>query len=91
MSVATDVYRSNAYGMNYPADGAFAIVPSDTNELAQVTRAIYVGGAGNIRVLMANGNEVTFSNLSAGTLYPFRLRKVFATGGTSVSLLIGVT
>lgn len=86
---ATDNFRTHSEGIIWPGDGAFAITPHDTNELVKVTRALWVGGAGNVKVTMENGDFVTFSGVAAGTLLPLRVRLVFSTG-TTATLMIGV-
>jgi hypothetical protein len=67
----------------------FSIAPSDVDPLAAETRAIYVGGAGDLAVTLASGDTVTFAGLGAGSLLPVRIRKVLATG-TSATGLVGL-
>jgi len=67
---------------------AAAVTLSDSTELAP-TRALYIGGAGNLKVTMAYGTEVTFSGLSAGSILPIQVTKCFATGSTA-SLVIAL-
>jgi hypothetical protein len=52
-----------------------------------VTRALYVGGGGDLRVVMADGATVTFAALAPGW-HPVRVRRVLATG-TSATLITG--
>lgn len=40
---------------------------------------LYVGGAGDIRVLTAGGDDIIFSNVPAGTFLPVQVIRVFAT------------
>ena len=68
----------------YPA-GAFAITTNDNANLQNVA-VVYVGVAGNIKVTTANGDIVTFSNVSAGTVLPVQVLRVWATGTTATSL-----
>jgi len=73
----------------YPA-GAFAITPSDTANLQNVS-VVYVGGAGNVKVTTANGDIVTFSGLNAGTVLPVQVLRVWTSGsGTTATNLIGI-
>ena len=67
---------------------AAAVTLSDSTELAP-TRALYIGGAGDLKVTMAYGTEVTFSGLSAGSILPIQVTKCFATGSTA-SLVIAL-
>ena len=72
----------------YPA-GAFAITPSDTVNLQNVA-VVFVGGAGNIRVMTANGDIVTFTGVVAGSVLPVQVLRVYATGGTTATSLVGI-
>ena len=72
----------------YPA-GAFAITPSDTVNLQNVA-VVYVGGAGNIKVMTANGDTVVFNGVLAGTVLPVQVLRVYATGGTTATYLVGI-
>lgn len=71
-----------------PALDGFPITPSDTNDLRDLTRAIYVGAAGDIRVELAWGGLVTLKSVPAGTILPLRARKVLA--ATTASSLVGL-
>lgn len=72
-----------------PAGSAFAISPDNSTDLALMTRGIYVGGTGDLKVDMADGTTVTFVGLAAGVVHPIRARRVYATG-TSATSIIGV-
>jgi hypothetical protein len=86
---AVDVWP-NSNEIDSPAGDAFAITPHNTTELLATTRGIYIGGDGNITVLMGSGNVVLFTGLLAGTLLPIRVRRVNATGTTATDL-VGLT
>ncbi|HEX6537476.1 MAG TPA: hypothetical protein VF041_23040 [Gemmatimonadaceae bacterium] len=70
-----------------PASRAFAITPSDSVNFANVTRALYVGGAGNVVGVMQDGTVVTFSGMTAGTVYALRLKRINATLTTATGLV----
>lgn len=72
-----------------PASHAFAITKSDETIFDQPTRALWVGGAGDVAVRMMGGETVTFASVPAGTLLPVRVDKVLSTG-TSASAIVGV-
>jgi len=82
-----DEFANYAVGMDGPAQGAATITPHATNLLPQSTRAIYVGGGGNLACEMVNGEIVTFVGLLAGAVYPFRVQKVFVAGTTATNLV----
>lgn len=82
-----DRFKGHQPGLNSPAAGANAIIPSDADTLSTVTRAIFVGTAGNLRVTMIEGDTVTLKNLAAGVIYPLRCTKVLATSTTAADLV----
>lgn len=54
-----------------------AITPSNSADLPSgITRAIYVGGAGNLVADSEKGETVTFTGMVAGQIYPLRVRRV---------------
>ena len=63
-----------------------SITPSDSDTFPP-TVGLYVGTAGDVKVTTANGQDVTFKNLSAGLCHPIKCRKVFSTGTTAVNIL----
>lgn len=74
-------------GLESPARNAAEITPHDTNDLALVTRGIYVGVAGNLKVETANGDVVTFVDLAAGMIHPIMCKQVYATGTTATDIV----
>ena len=70
-----------------------AITPSNTailtyNGKPQKTKAIYIGGAGDLVVKNELGTTVTFQNLPAASMIPISVSQVLA--ATSCTLLIGL-
>lgn len=72
-----------------PASHGFAVTPHDTNELAYDSRAIYIGGTGDLAVEFQGGESVIFSGCPAGLLLPIRCTKVKATG-TTATLIVAI-
>lgn len=69
---------------------AVAVTPSDTVDLTYVSRELYVGGAGNVTAIMADGTTVLFSTVPAGTRLPIRVSRVKATG-TTATLMVAIS
>lgn len=69
-----------------PSALAENITPHDTNTLTYASRALYVGGAGTVTVVM-NGTSVLFAGLGAGTILPIRTDRVMATGTTATGIV----
>jgi hypothetical protein len=74
-------------GMTSPANDAAAVTPSDTAPLVYVSRALYVGGAGNLVVTMQGGGNVTFTGVPAGTVLPIRCTHVRSTSTTATAIV----
>jgi len=73
-----------------PATSAFAITPSDTTvyEAEDVPKALFIGGTGNIRVLFVDDDTpVTLVNVAAGSVYPFKVRRVYSTSTTATNIV----
>lgn len=84
---AVDDFATFAVGMSDTYPHAFAITKSDADELSHVTRAIYVGGAGNIKLLTLGGETVTFIGLPVGTTLRIRAKQVFSTDTTATNMV----
>lgn len=69
----------------YPG-GAAAITPSNTVNLANPS-VVYVGSTGNVRVLTAQGDDVTFTNVPGGAVLPVQVIRVYATNTTAINLV----
>jgi hypothetical protein len=69
----------------YPG-GAVAVTPSDTVNLANPS-VVYVGVGGSVKVTTAQGDDVTFAGLIAGTVIPVQVIRVWSTGTTASSLV----
>ena len=75
---------------------AAAVTPSDTVDIPSVSTqdgvgnngcVLYVGGFGDVRVLTAGGDDVTFVGINGGTFVPVQVLKVFATSTTATSIV----
>jgi hypothetical protein len=73
-----------------PAQHAANVTPSDTVDLANNTRYLFVGGAGNIKVTTVGGETLTITGVIAGSVLPLRVKRVFATGGTTATNMVGL-
>lgn len=71
-----------------PAYSAAAVTPSDTVDLTNVTRGLYIGTAGNVSVNMyESGAAVVFTGVPAGTVLPIRVTRVLATNTTASNIV----
>lgn len=83
----TDQFKNHARGLSSPAENAAAITPDDAADLAEVPRALFVGEAGDLAVVMLGGGTVTLANVPAGSLLPLRVAGVRASGTTAGRIL----
>ncbi|MXU64187.1 spike base protein, RCAP_Rcc01079 family [Oceanomicrobium pacificus] len=82
-----DLFRNHNQNLTAPPQNALAVVPDDATDLPWITRALYVGGGGDLRVRMQDGTDVTLANASAGTQYALRVERVLATGTTATDIV----
>lgn len=83
-----DPYSSHAQALESPARSCFAVTPHDSNALATTPRALYIGGSGNLVVILAGDSvAVTFSNVVAGTILPIRANIVKSTSTTATGIV----
>ena len=81
-----DNFRLHTERLDSPGASAIAVTPSDSANLAKTSRAIYIGGSGNLTVEMVGGQTVTFVGVSVGCLLPIRVNKVL-TSTTATNLV----
>ena len=84
-----DEFGSYEASLTSPAAAAEAITPSDTEMLEFVTRAIFIGQAGDLNVTLKSGDTVLLRNMQEGVFYPLRITQVLATG-TSAADIVGL-
>jgi hypothetical protein len=80
--------KQTNYSPTFPMfpGGATTVSKSDTVNLPTPS-VIYVGGAGNIKITTAQGDEVTFFGVPSGQVIPVQVIRVWNTGTTATDLL----
>ena len=78
-----DPFESHQAGLTSPISGGFDVAPNDGLDLVRVTRALMVTGAGDVTVVLRDGDTLTLPALTPGVIYPFRIRRVLSTGTTA--------
>lgn len=69
------------------ASQGVAVTASDSTVLP-VTRALWIGGAGNVAVVFADGGSaVTLTGATAGSILPVKVTKVMSTNTTATSIV----
>ena len=69
----------------FPGDAA-VVTPSDTVNFAEPS-VIFVGTTGALRVLTAQGSDVTFNAIPGGTVVPLQVLRVFASGTSATNIV----
>lgn len=69
-----------------PAFRAADITLHDTNTI-ECTRAVWVGGAGDLKVDFVGGGTVTITGVPAGTLLPIQIIRAYSTGSTATAVV----
>jgi hypothetical protein len=84
----SDDLRNHADSATAPAMLCFAITPSDSQPLPQLTKALYIGEGGNVVLRSAIGDtDVTFTNVPSGYVLDVRAVAVRATGTTATAIV----
>lgn len=76
----TDQWAGAGGGIESSIEGAVAVTPDDATDLTYVTRALYLGVAGDVTVILLDGTQVQFLNLAAGVFHPLRVKRVLDAG-----------
>ena len=83
----TDRFRNSSSGLDGPTIDAFDISPNDAADISEVTRAIYVGSAGDLNVVTKAGTQLLFTGLSGGSVLPIPVSRVLATNTTADNII----
>lgn len=83
----SDDFEHHTTSLDSPAVSGETIVPSDATDLSHATRGIYIGSTGSLSVTLVSGDEITLSEVQAGTIYPLRIARVKASGTTAAGLV----
>lgn len=74
-------------GLTTPARRAVAVTPNDSTDLADVPRALWVGGTGNISLIMQDDSSaVLFTAVTVG-YHPLRAKRIRATDTTATNIV----
>lgn len=74
-----------------PYSHAVAVNLASDTTLANITRGIFVGGAGNLAVTTQGKENVTFTGVVAGTIYAIRAGVIKSTAnGTTATNIVAL-
>lgn len=72
-------------GMDAPFIQHEAAAPSDAVDFARLSRAVFIGGAGDVALVTEDGVVLVYT-VPAGTVIPGRFRRVNLTGTTATQI-----
>lgn len=65
-----------------------AVTPNDSTDLPNVSKALWIGGAGNVSIIAADDSAaVLISGVAAGTILPIRAKRVRSTDTTATLIV----
>lgn len=84
---ANDKFQSFSVPLSGPISNLANVVPNNSTDLSDVTRAIYVGTGGDVTVVTDGGQTLTIA-LGAGW-HPLRVTRIRANGTTATGIVAG--
>lgn len=85
--MAIDPQPNYSKWIDSPAENAETVTPSNSVDITYVSRALYIGSTGDVKVDMKGGQTVTLVAVPAGAILPIRVTRVYATGTTASSII----
>ncbi|MBV8688414.1 MAG: hypothetical protein JOZ90_06775 [Alphaproteobacteria bacterium] len=83
-----DQFSETADSVAAPARRAVAVAPSDSEPLAEIPKALFVGTGGDLVLRGAGGgDDSVWKNVEDGSILPFRAEYVRASGTTAADIL----
>lgn len=92
MAAAIDNFVSVfAPGITGPLQHLVNVSPDDANDLVNVSRAIYIGGAGAVKVTTVGGETIVIPSgaLAVGVPHPIRVTRIWSASTTATSIMYG--
>lgn len=88
--MSDNTFKRHEARLDSPGFNAEAIPVSGSSgsiHLTTVSRGIYIGTSGDLRVRTLGGQDVLFTGVVGGTLLPIRITEVFNSGTTASGLV----
>lgn len=86
-----DPFNGVFSGVSDPGERAVAVMPSNTADLPETPKSLYVGVGGDIAMIGDNeatgATPVVWRNVPAGACLPFRPRRIMATDTTAGAIV----
>lgn len=81
-----DAFANFSTGLESPAVRIAAVIPSDTADLAEVSRAINVAESGTMHITTIDGTTATIF-VVAGIAFPIRATRIWSTNTTATNII----
>lgn len=78
----SDRFSMHVRGLTSPTTSSRVVTPNDNTDLESVARALHANGSGNVALIMADDSASVVKYVVAGVTYPWRVKRVLATGTT---------
>lgn len=82
----SDDFASTQTGLDSPARGSYPVTPDDATDLAKTSRGLWITGTGDVKMTFQDGSIDTYSGLPGPALYPFCVKRVWATGTSATGI-----
>lgn len=82
MTAAIDLFAGSNPGVGTAAQHGVAVTPSDSTDLTNVTRWVYTGTGGDIKVTLRDGTTLIIPGTTAGVMLPIMVSRIWAAGTT---------
>ena len=82
-----DHFQNLADAPDFQSRRLVAITPHDTNDLAYVTKAVYIGTGGTISIIAADDTAAVSLTVQDGAVLPIRAKRIRATGTTATGIV----
>ena len=76
---ATDDYSTHLVPPAGPCRHAALVTPNDNADLANASRKIFVGGAGNLKVTTVGGETLLLTGVAAGSVLDLCVTRIHST------------
>lgn len=81
-----DAFAEFRSGLESPAIRVSEVIPSDTSDLPEASRAINVAQSGTLRVTTVEGTTATIF-VAAGIAFPIRVTRIWNTDTTATNIV----
>lgn len=82
------VFDQKDSDLNSPATTGAAVTPNDSADLAETSRALFIGTGGTLVVTLRDDtSSLTFLNVASGQVLPLRVKRIHDTGTTAANII----